>query len=189
MIDFIGSFIGIIILSPILILIALAIKLSSTGPVFFKQERLGKDGKTFNILKFRTMVVNAENIGDGLSIKNESDPRITRIGKILRATSLDELPQLINVILGNMSIVGPRPPVKYFPYDGYSNYPEWDKQRFIMKPGITGLSQIRERNNTTWEKRIRTDIEYVKNFSLLKDFMVIILTFAKIIKSSDIYKT
>lgn len=125
LIDFFGSFIGVIIISPILIIIALLIKFTSKGPVFFKQERLGKDGKTFKILKFRTMVVNAEKIGDGLTVKSENDNRITKIGKFLRATSLDELPQLFNVILGQMSLVGPRPPVTYYPYDGYKNYPDW----------------------------------------------------------------
>ena len=111
LIDLFGSLIGSIIISPILIIIALLIKLTSKGPVFFKQERLGKDGKTFKILKFRTMVVNAEKIGDGLFVKTELDNRITKIGKLLRATSLDELPQLWNVIVGDMSLVGPRPGV------------------------------------------------------------------------------
>ena len=101
-IDLIGSIIGLIIISPILIAIAISIKLTSKGPVFYKQERLGKNGKVFKIIKFRTMIVNAENIGDGLSVKNDNDNRITKIGKFLRATSLDELPQLFNVVKGDM---------------------------------------------------------------------------------------
>src|SRR6056297_4320157 len=133
LIDFFGSFIGSIIISPVLIIIALLIKITSKGPIFFKQERLGKDGKTFKILKFRTMVVNAEKIGDGLFVKTEQDNRITKIGKLLRATSLDELPQLWNVIVGDMSLVGPRPPVPHHPYE-YQKYPDWTKPRFEMKP-------------------------------------------------------
>ena len=140
--DIFASLIGLIILSPILALIAIAIKCDSKGPVFFLQERIGKVGKTFNIYKFRTMVINAESIGEGLICRDDCDPRITRMGKILRKTSLDELPQLINVLLGEMSIVGPRPPVTYHPYNGYKSYSENAKKRFLMRPGITGLAQV-----------------------------------------------
>src|SRR5690554_5808678 len=136
-IDIVGSFIGVLLLSPLFLLISILIKIDSKGPVFFKQERIGQRGKTFKILKFRTMVVNAENIGDGLKVKSDSDNRITKLGKFLRKTSLDEIPQLMNVFIGNMSFVGPRPPVKYFPYKGYQNYPIWMQKRFLMKPGIT----------------------------------------------------
>ena len=119
--DILLSLLGIIISSPILIIIAITIKVSSKGPIIFKQNRLGKNGRVFSIYKFRTMVLNAENIGDGLKISTESDPRITKVGKFLRSTSLDELPQLFNVFLGSMSLVGPRPPVTYQPYNGYNN--------------------------------------------------------------------
>src|SRR5690554_49717 len=121
LIDLVGSGIGLIIISPFLIIIALLIKTTSTGPVFFTQERLGKNGRVFKIIKFRTMVVNAEKLGDGLRVKDNSDSRITKIGRFLRSTSLDELPQLINVIKGEMSLVGPRPPVPYHPYK-YEDY-------------------------------------------------------------------
>ena len=114
--DFILSLLATIVLSPLFLVIAIIIKIDSRGPTFFSQERLGKDGKVFKIIKFRTMIPNAEKIGDGLKVKTESDNRITRIGKILRKTSLDELPQLINVIKGEMSIDGPRPPVTYHPH-------------------------------------------------------------------------
>ncbi|GAB6086150.1 sugar transferase [Alkaliphilus crotonatoxidans] len=187
LIDFFGSLIGAIIISPILTIIALLIKLTSKGPVFFKQERLGKDGKTFKILKFRTMVVNAEVIGDGLSVKSENDNRITRIGKFLRATSLDELPQLFNVILGQMSLVGPRPPVTYFPYDGYNNYPEWAKKRFIMRPGVTGLAQITVRNSVSWNERIKVDNEYIDSFNVWFDIKILFRTLRRIFKSENIY--
>lgn len=187
LIDFFGSLIGSIIISPILIIIAILIKLTSKGPVFFKQERLGKDGKTFKILKFRTMVVNAEKIGDGLSVKSKNDNRITKIGKILRATSLDELPQLFNVILGQMSLVGPRPPVAYFPYDGYDNYPEWAKKRFTMRPGVTGLTQVTVRNSVSWDERIKVDNEYIDSFNVWFDIKILFRTLGRIFKSENIY--
>src|SRR5690554_3546153 len=145
--DFVGALCGLIILSPVFLIIAILIRLDSKGPVFFTQERLGKNGKVFNIIKFRTMIVNAENLGEGLRVSTEDDPRITKVGKVLRATSLDELPQLINVVKGDMSLVGPRPPATYHPYDGYVNYPDWAKKRFEMRPGITGLAQITVRNS------------------------------------------
>ena len=187
LIDLFGSLIGSIIISPIFIIIVLLIKLTSKGPVFFKQERLGKDGKTFKILKFRTMVVNAEKIGDGLSVKSEDDNRITNIGKLLRATSLDELPQLFNVILGQMSLVGPRPPVTYFPYKGYDNYPEWAKKRFSMKPGVTGLTQVTVRNSVSWDQRIKVDNDYIDSFNVWFDIKLLLRTIIRVFKSENIY--
>lgn len=186
-IDLIGSIIGVIILSPILIIIALAIKLTSSGPIFFKQERLGKNGKPFKIIKFRTMVVNAEKIGDGLTVKSNGDHRITKIGKILRATSLDELPQLFNVILGQMSLVGPRPPVTYFPYHGFDNYPEWAKKRFTFPPGVTGLAQVTVRNSVNWDDRIALDNKYIDEFNIWLDFKILFKTMLKLFKTENIY--
>jgi lipopolysaccharide/colanic/teichoic acid biosynthesis glycosyltransferase len=185
--DLIGSIIGIILISPILIIISLAIKLTSKGPVLFKQERLGKDGRVFTILKFRTMVINAENIGAGIFINSESDPRITKIGRILRAASLDELPQLLNVIKGDMSLVGPRPPATYFPYKGYENYPAWAKPRFKMRPGITGLAQVRIRSMAPWDQRIVIDIEYIENFNIFMDIKIIIKTIQTVLQRKNIY--
>lgn len=185
--DFIGSSVGTIIILPILIIIAIVIKLTSKGPVFFKQERLGKDGEIFKIFKFRTMIVNAEKIGDGLSVNSANDIRITKIGKILRATSLDELPQLFNVVLGQMSLVGPRPPVIYFPYDGYKNYPEWAKKRFAFQPGITGLTQVTVRNSVNWDERIKIDNQYVDTFNIWLDIRLLIRTFKRIFKSENLY--
>lgn len=182
-----ASLIGIIVLSPLFIIVALSIKFTSNGPIFFKQKRLGLDGKIFEIIKFRTMIVNAEQIGTGLVINSESDNRITSIGSFLRKTSLDEIPQLINVLRGEMSIVGPRPPVVYFPYVGYDNYPEWAKERFIMRPGITGLSQVKVRNSVPWNERIIIDNEYVDKFTLTKDFIIILMTVKRIFTSENIY--
>jgi len=185
-IDFLGSLIGIIIISPILIFISLAIKLTSKGPVLFKQERLGKDGQVFKILKFRTMVVNAEKIGTGLFVKTESDNRITKVGKMLRATSLDELPQLLNVVIGEMSLVGPRPPVPHHPYK-FEEYNDFQRERFEMKPGITGLTQVTVRNSVPWDKRIPVDIEYVRKFNVWLDIKILFNTMLKIFKSESIY--
>lgn len=176
--DFIASFIGLVIVFPFFLAICCAIKIIDPGPVFFKQERIGKDGKTFKIIKFRTMVLNAEKIGDGLVVQTEDDPRITKVGRFLRKTSLDELPQLLNIIKGEMSLIGPRPPVTYHPYNGYESYPEKAKLRFKMRPGITGLAQVKKRNSATWDERIEIDVKYVENFSLLLDMKIFFKTFS-----------
>lgn len=185
--DILSSAIGLLLLLPLLFIVAIFIKIDSRGPVFFLQERIGKNGKIFKIIKFRTMVQNAEYIGDGLAIKGTGDTRITRTGRILRSTSIDELPQLINVLLGDMSLVGPRPPVTYHPYEGYFNYPSWSKKRFQFKPGITGLAQVTVRNSVSWDERMKVDIRYIENFSLLNDFKLILVTFIRMIKPSNIY--
>lgn len=180
------SLAGFIILIPIFLIISILIKLTSNGPIFFKQERIGRNGKIFNMYKFRTMIVNAENIGDGIRVRSKNDPRITKIGKILRRTSLDELPQLINVIKGDMSLVGPRPPVTYHPYNGYNNYPENAKKRFIVRPGLTGLSQIKYRNGVSWDKRIEIDVKYTENISFLEDIKIILATIKIVFKPVNI---
>lgn len=185
--DIVGSIVGIILLAPLFIIISILIKITSRGPVLFKQERLGKDGKIFKIYKFRTMVINAENIGDGVFINTEDDPRITKIGKFLRATSLDEITQLFNCIEGTMSLVGPRPPVTYHPYNGYDNYPEDAKKRFTMRPGVTGLAQVTVRNSVPWEGRIKIDNEYIDKFNILLDIKLIFITIFKLFKRKDIY--
>lgn len=187
--DIILSLVALIILSPLFFIIAILIKLTSKGRVFFLQERIGFHGKVFKIIKFRTMIENAEYIGDGIRVRSENDSRITKIGRILRATSLDELPQLINVVAGSMSICGPRPPVTYVPYQGYENYPDEAKKRFEMRPGITGLAQATVRNSATWSERITIDLQYVENFSLWLDVKVIALTVKRVLKSEAIYGT
>ena len=185
--DLLASLLGIIILFPFFFIISLSIKLTSRGPVLFKQERLGKDGRVFKILKFRTMVENAEQIGDGLSVKSEDDSRITKVGKILRKTSLDELPQLWNVIKGDMSLVGPRPAVTYHPYKGYENYPDWAKERFSMRPGITGKAQVTVRNTVSWDERIAVDNQYISSFNIWQDIRILFKTLGKIFDFQDIY--
>ena len=174
--DFLASLLGLTIISPLFLAICIAIIIDDPGSAFFKQKRIGKDGKTFEIIKFRTMVLNAEKLGDGLVVQSEDDPRITKVGRLLRKTSLDELPQLLNILIGQMSLIGPRPPVTYHPYNGYENYPERAKKRFQMKPGITGLAQVEKRNSATWDERIEIDIDYVENFSLLLDLKILFKT-------------
>jgi len=134
------------------------------------------------------MVVNAEKIGDGLKINSENDDRITKVGKFLRATSLDELPQLWNVLVGDMSMVGPRPPATYFPYDGYDNYPDWAKKRFEMRPGMTGLTQVTVRNSVPWDERIAIDIEYMEKFNILLDIKILFKTLKKVFVRENIYR-
>lgn len=186
-IDFLGSGIGLIVISPLLLVIAIIIKITAPGPVFFMQERLGYKGKVFKIIKFRTMVVNAEHMGTGLKVKDDTDNRITPIGHFLRKTSIDELPQLINVLKGDMSLVGPRPPVTYHPYKGYEGYSDFSKRRFDMRPGMTGLAQARVRNSATWDERIVYDVEYVDNFSVLFDIRIILETVKVVLNSKNIY--
>lgn len=186
LIDLFGSILGVIILLPFFVIIAALIKLTSKGPIFFTQERLGRHGKVFKIIKFRTMVINAEKIGDGLFVKSERDNRITKIGQFLRATSLDELPQLFNILKGEMSLVGPRPPVTYHPYK-YEEYDRSQKKRFDMKPGMTGLAQITVRNSLPWDKRIPIDVEYVEKFNIWLDIKILLLTLLKIFKKESIY--
>lgn len=181
------SIIVLIICSPIIIILSILIKLTSEGPVFFKQKRLGLNGENFFIYKFRTMCVGAETIGDGLTIKTASDNRITKVGGFLRKTGLDELPQLINIIIGDMSLIGPRPPVTYFPYDGFDAYPEWAKKRFTVRPGITGLAQCTVRNSVSWDKRIEIDLQYIEEISFTNDLKIIYKTILKVFKIQDIY--
>lgn len=185
--DIIVSAFSLVILSPLFLIISICIKIDSKGPIFFKQERLGKNGKVFTIYKFRTMVENAENIGDGLSIKSQGDNRITKFGSFLRKTSLDEIPQLFNVLYGDMSLIGPRPPVTYHPYKGYSNYPKKFQKRFLVKPGITGYSQITVRNSVPWNERIELDLIYVENCSFMFDIKIMLLTVQRVLKKDNIY--
>ena len=176
--DYIVAGISLILLLPIFIIIGILIKIYSKGPIFFKQERLGKNGKVFKIYKFRTMVDNAINLGKGLSIQ-KNDSRITKIGNFLRKTSLDELPQFINILRGEMSFVGPRPPVPYHPYK-YENYTNQKRKRFLMRPGVTGLAQISGRNNLTWDERIEFDIKYIDKFNFFYDMKILLKTIKKV---------
>lgn len=186
MVDIVGSMIGLIVLSPLFLIIAVAIKLDSEGPVFFKQERLGKDGRVFRIIKFRTMVVNAEQLGAGVHLGKDDD-RITEVGRFLRKYSLDELPQLINVARGEMSLVGPRPLLPRFPKT-YDEYTRDERLRFIMKPGMSGLAQVNGRGSLSWEEKFIYDARYVREYSLRLDCKILIKTVSCIIRPKGIYK-
>jgi lipopolysaccharide/colanic/teichoic acid biosynthesis glycosyltransferase len=152
-------------------IIAIAIKLDSRGPVFFRQERVGKEGMIFKTWKFRTMVVGAINQGLGYNVAKD-DHRITRVGRFLRAWGLDELPQLTNVLKGEMSIVGPRPTLRY----QVERYNSYQRRRLLVKPGITGWALIHGRNLLSWEERIKYDVWYVDHWSLSLDFLIMLKT-------------
>lgn len=165
------SFIGLVLLAVPFVIIALAIKLSSNGPAFFRQERVGKDGRSFKPWKFRTMVVGAVSQGLGYDVAKD-DPRITRVGRFLRSWGLDELPQLINVLSGEMSIVGPRPTLRY----QVEQYNDFQRKRLLVKPGITGWALIHGRNLLSWEKRIKYDVWYAEDWSLRLDLWIMLKT-------------
>jgi lipopolysaccharide/colanic/teichoic acid biosynthesis glycosyltransferase len=188
--DILGALFGIVFLLPVLILVALFIKLEDPkGPVLFKQQRIGKNGKPFNMYKFRSMVSNAEELLEKLLDKNEvsglmfkikEDPRITKVGKIIRKTSLDELPQLFNVLKGEMSLVGPRPPL---PRE-VKEYNLFHWKRLEVTPGCTGLWQVSGRNHVGFEEMVELDIQYIQNRSMVYDMKIILLTL-KVLFGSD----
>ena len=181
--DIVLSIIGLIIISPILLIVSLAIKIDSKGPVIFKQERIGKDGKVFKIYKFRSMVVGAEKMGTGVYSK-KGDNRVTRVGKFIRITSIDELPQLVNILKGEMSFIGPRPVLTYHPWK-YEEYTPEQLKRFEVRPGVTGWAQIHGRKDVEWNNRIKLDLEYVENISLKLDIKIFLKTIYQVISMKD----
>ena len=183
--DFFMALVLIILLSPILLIVSISIKIDSKGPVIFKQKRIGKDGKEFEIYKFRSMVVGAEKIGTGVYSK-EGDARVTKVGNFIRKTSIDELPQLVNIIKGEMSFIGPRPVLTYHPWK-YEEYTDEQLKRFELRPGITGWAQIHGRKDVEWEQRIKFDIFYVENISILLDIKIFFKTIIKVITMQDNY--
>ena len=187
LVDLWGHCLDFALLLPLLIVLAVAIKLDSKGPVLFKQGRRTKDGRIFKMWKFRSMVVNAESIGSGL-FSYENDPRITKVGRFLRNTSLDELPQLFNVLEGSLSLVGPRPCVTYELGD-FDTLNKRYKKRFSVKAGITGLAQARGRNENSWDEKVSLDNEYIDLFQkqgVWIDMVVLFETFINVFKSKDI---
>ena len=191
--DIVISALGMLILSPLFLLIALAVKLSSPGPVFFKQVRVGRYGRHFMFYKFRSMRLNADAEKDGLMARNESrdgvifkmkdDPRITKVGRFLRRTSLDELPQLWNVFIGDMSLVGPRPPVP----SEVEKYTLEDRKRLDVIPGITCLWQIKGRSDIPFHEQVRLDKEYILTPGIWKDFVILLKTIPAIIGGKGAY--
>lgn len=181
LIDIVCSFLGVLVLSPLFIIIAIIIKTTSKGPVFFSQKRVGKNGKEFNMYKFRSMVVNAEELKEKLAAQNEmsgpmfkmkDDPRVTKVGKFIRKTSIDELPQLWNVLKGDMSLVGPRPSLQ----KEVAQFENWMYRRLEVKPGLTCYWQVSGRNNIDFEDWMKLDVKYVEERNLWIDIKLIFKT-------------
>ena len=181
--DVTASFLGLVLLSPLLLAVSILIKIDSRGPVIFRQTRIGRNGKVFEIYKFRSMCVGAEKTGSGV-YSGKGDARVTRIGKILRATSIDELPQLLNILKGEMSFVGPRPPLTYHPWK-YEEYTDLQKRMFEVRPGITGWAQVNGRKDVEWHKRIELNVWYVDHMSLLLDIKIMFMTAFKVLTNAD----
>ncbi|CCK82984.1 Phospho-glucosyltransferase EpsE [Lactobacillus equicursoris 66c] len=191
--DIVASAIALVLLSPLFLFLAIKIHGEDGGPVFYSQIRIGKNEKPFRIYKFRSMVVNADQLKKKLLTQNEvagamfkmhDDPRVTKIGKFIRAHSLDELPQLWNVLKGDMSLIGPRPPLP----DEVAEYDDWDKQRLLVKPGCSGLWQATSRNEADFKGMVLLDIEYINKSSLLFDLKLILMTIKVIIHPNGIYE-
>ena len=181
--DVTASFLGLVLLSPLLLAVSILIKIDSRGHVIFRQKRIGRNGKVFEIYKFRSMCVGAEKTGSGV-YSGKGDARVTRIGKILRATSIDELPQLLNILKGEMSFVGPRPPLTYHPWK-YEEYTDFQKRMFEVRPGITGWAQVNGRKDVEWHKRIELNVWYVDHMSLLLDIKIMFMTAFKVLTNAD----
>lgn len=185
LVDMLGAGAALIVLLPLIAAAALAIKLTSPGPVFFRQRRLGRHGDPFNLYKFRSMRVNAPDVRnpDGSAFSGEDDPRVTSIGRFLRKSSLDELPQLWNVLAGEMSLVGPRPDQ----VDQIRFYDEWERRKLLVKPGITGLAQISGRNDIPWKMRKALDVRYVEQRSLALDVQILLRTIPYVLLRKGIH--
>ena len=186
-IDTLFALVALVLLSPILLIVAIAIRLDSKGGAIFKQKRIGLNGKPYNMYKFRSMVTNAQNMGTGV-YSFEGDPRITKVGRFIRRTSIDELPQLWNIVKGDMAFIGPRSPV-------VGHFPEWDtlndayKRRFTVLPGISGLAQCVGRNEFSWDEKVYWDniyIDKVSKYYILYDIKMWFMTFARVFSMSDV---
>lgn len=163
--------------------VGIAVKLDSKGPAVFKQERLGKDGKPFMMYKFRSMQVNSEHTGTGV-YSSKDDPRVTRVGRFIRSTSIDELPQLVNILKGDMSFIGPRPVLTYHPWT-FDKYTAEQKKRFEVRPGVTGWAQVNGRKTVMWNERLKFDAEYVENLSFKFDLQILKLTVGEVFSRRD----
>jgi exopolysaccharide biosynthesis polyprenyl glycosylphosphotransferase len=194
--DLVGSVILVLLFSPVLLAVAAAIKLTSSGPVFFRQDRVGINGETFRMIKFRSMVVDAESrlaalkaqaqaqdAGNTVLFKIKNDPRVTGVGKFIRRFSIDELPQLFNVVTGEMSLVGPRPPLR----SEVDLYGDDALRRLLVKPGMTGLWQVSGRSDLTWDDSVRLDVYYVENWSITGDLAILWRTARAVFGSSGAY--
>lgn len=181
--DVVFSFLFISIFLLPMLIIGILVKIDSKGPALFKQQRLGKDGKVFSMYKFRSMQLNAEHTGSGV-YSGKGDSRVTRVGRILRATSLDELPQFFNILLGDMSFIGPRPPLTYHPWP-LEKYTAEQRRMFEVRPGITGWAQVNGRKGVEWNKRIQLNVWYVDHRSFLLDVKILFMTVFKVLSNAD----
>ena len=181
--DVLISVLALVILSPVILVSALAVFLDSGRPVLFKQERIGFKGKVFRMYKFRSMVHNAEHTGSGV-YSEEDDDRVTKVGRVIRSLSIDELPQLINILKGDMSLIGPRPPLTYHPWT-YDKYTKEQLHMFDVRPGITGWAQINGRKAVEWHKRIELNNWYVDHVSFPLDCRILFTTFFKVLSRAD----
>jgi len=179
--DFVLALLGLIIISPFLLIIAIAIKIESKGPVIFKQDRLGLNGKIFTIYKLRSMLVGAEKGG---VYSTDTDARVTKVGKFIRAASIDELPQFMNILKGDMAIIGPRPTLTYHPWP-LEEYTIEQRKRFNVRPGVSGWAQINGRKDVQWDKRIEFDVWYVNNLSFTLDMKILFKTVIKVLTMQD----
>ena len=177
-IDIVCSGLGLIVLSPILVIAAILIRKNLGSPIFFTQDRIGKDGKVFKMIKFRTMLDATDKYGNQLP----DEERLTSFGKLLRSTSIDELPELVNVFLGDMSLVGPRP--RLVEYKDLYSTEQW--RRHEVRPGITGWAQVNGRNSISWAERFKLDVEYIDNYNLILDIKILFMTVLKVIKKDGI---
>ena len=177
------SVVAVVITAVPMAVIAVLIKLESDGPVLFKQERLGLHGKVFTIYKFRTMCVGAEKTGTGV-YSGKGDPRVTKLGRILRATSLDEIPQFFNILKGDMSCIGPRPPLTYHPWP-VEQYTAQQFRMFDVRPGVTGWAQVNGRKAVEWNNRIQMNVWYVDNVSLMLDLKILVMTVLKVLTNEN----
>lgn len=183
LLDFLLALIGLLLLWPILLLAMLAVVIEDPGPALFRQKRLGFHGREFTMLKLRSMRVNAEHTGSGV-YSGKDDPRVTKVGRFLRKTSIDELPQLINLLKGDMSLIGPRPPLTYHTWP-ISQYTDEQRRMFDVRPGITGWAQTHGRKDVEWHKRIELNVWYVDHISFRLDIKIFFLTFLKVFSNAD----
>lgn len=181
--DIVFSLLAMVILSPLFLITAVAVRLDSRGPVIFRQKRLGLDARAFDIYKFRTMCVGAEHMGSGV-YSGADDARVTKVGRILRALSIDELPQLVNILRGEMSFIGPRPPLTYHPWP-LETYTKEQLHMFAVRPGMTGWAQVHGRKDVEWHKRIQLNCWYVDHVSFWLDIRIFFLTVFQVLKNEN----
>lgn len=181
--DIVLSALALVVLSPVLLVTWIAIRMESPGPAVFRQQRLGRGGREFTFLKFRSMRLNSEHTGSGV-YSEAGDPRVTRVGRFIRATSIDELPQLWNILRGDMSIVGPRPPLTYHPWT-IEEYDSEQLHMFDVRPGLTGWAQVNGRKAVEWHRRIEMNVWYTRNYSLWLDVKILFMTVFKVLANAD----